>query len=300
MLETFQQVVRDFESTASSSLGFGRELVSFLSPQIQCLDEARLKNVGMGNAIRYLKDQIGRISGNVSLEELKCETLDAIDTFLMDRIHAAQEYIIGKGQTSIRDKDVILVFAKSYLVTQLLLKKKESGCDFRVVVVDSRPKFEGKKTVALLDAAGIPCTYTQLSGLSHVMHEVTKVMLGASAMLRNGNLISRVGTASVALTAKQYRIPVIVCCESYKFSDKVQVESLGMNELSNPSEILDKSPADTGLVEALQSAPLLQVRNLVYDLTPVSFVDMLLTEFGLVPPTSVPAIMREFRKEVAH
>ena len=29
------QVVRDFESTASSSLGFGRELVSFLSPQIQ-------------------------------------------------------------------------------------------------------------------------------------------------------------------------------------------------------------------------------------------------------------------------
>ena len=37
---------------------------------VQCLDEARLKNVGMGNAIRYLKDQIGRISGNVSLEEV--------------------------------------------------------------------------------------------------------------------------------------------------------------------------------------------------------------------------------------
>ena len=59
--------------------------------------------------------------------------MDAIDTFLMDRIHAAQEYIIGKGQTSIRDKDVILVFAKSGgvgIFVGMLLVSTQKGDSF--------------------------------------------------------------------------------------------------------------------------------------------------------------------------
>ena len=33
--------------------------------------------------------------------------------------------------------------------------------------------------------------------------------------------------------------------------------------------------------------------NLVYDLTPAQFVTVLVTEVGLMPPTSVPVIIRE-------
>ena len=55
--------------------------------------------------------------------------------------------------------------------------------------------------------------------------QVSKVLLGASAMLANGNVISRVGTSMVALMARQYNVPVLVCCETYKFSEKVPPDS---------------------------------------------------------------------------
>ena len=34
-------------------------------------------------------------------------------------------------------------------------------------------------------------------------------------------VISRVGSSMVAIMARQYNVPVLVCCETYKFSEKV-------------------------------------------------------------------------------
>jgi len=41
----------------------------------------------------------------------------------------------------------------------------------------------------------------------------------------------------------------------------------------------------------------LHLLNLVYDLTPMEFVTVVLTEVGMIPATSVPAVVREYRKE---
>lgn len=41
----------------------------------------------------------------------------------------------------------------------------------------------------------------------------------------------------VAALAKALQIPVIVASESYKFSEKVQLDSIVHNELGHPSEI---------------------------------------------------------------
>ena len=37
--------------------------------------------------------------------------------------------------------------------------------------------------------------------------------------------------------------------------------------------------------------------NLVYDAMPQDFVTLVVTEFGAIPPTSVPVILREYRQE---
>jgi translation initiation factor eIF-2B subunit delta len=44
----------------------------------------------------------------------------------------------------------------------------------------------------------------------------------------------------------------------------------------------------------------LRVLNLSYDLTPMEYVSAVVTEVGLVPPTSIPAILREddFKKNL--
>lgn len=37
--------------------------------------------------------------------------------------------------------------------------------------------------------------------------------------------------------------------------------------------------------------------NLTYDAMPAEFVTMVITEVGMVPPSSVPAILREYMKD---
>jgi translation initiation factor eIF-2B subunit delta len=41
----------------------------------------------------------------------------------------------------------------------------------------------------------------------------------------------------------------------------------------------------------------LLVLNLKYDVTPGNFLDMVITEAGTIPVTSVPVILREYMKE---
>lgn len=56
-------------------------------------------------------------------------------------------------------------------------------------------------------------------------------MLGAHTLLANGYIMSRVGSAMISLVAKSYNVPVLVCCETYKFSEKVQTDAFVINEL---------------------------------------------------------------------
>ncbi len=75
---------------------------------------------------------------------------------------------------------------------------------------------------------------------------VTRVLLGASSLLSNGAMLGPAGTAMVAALAKARQIPVIVAAESYKFSEKVQLDSIVYNELGNSSEIAVMGSSSTG------------------------------------------------------
>lgn len=50
-------------------------------------------------------------------------------------------------------------------------------------------------------------------------------------MLSDGALYSRAGTAMVAMLAKESKIPVVACCETYKFGDKIVLDAVTGNEL---------------------------------------------------------------------
>lgn len=63
--------------------------------------------------------------------------------------------------------------------------------------------------------------------------DVTSFLLGASSVFCNGAPYSRVGTACVAMVAKAFSVPVNVCCEAYKFHERVLLDSICSNELGN-------------------------------------------------------------------
>jgi translation initiation factor eIF-2B subunit delta len=56
-------------------------------------------------------------------------------------------------------------------------------------------------------------------------------------------------------------------------------------------------PALSASLSASAASGKLAVLNLVYDVMPIEFITLIVTEFGLIPPTSVPVILREKRDD---
>jgi len=252
----------------------------------------------MGNAINYLKLAIAQVQTakqTLNLEQAKTMVIEKIDSFIQDRIVVADEMIVKYGVSKINDGDVIMTHGRSHVVELLFKKAHEEGKKFKVIVVDSRPKDEAITLLKRLVKVGVRCTYVIINAISYIMKEVTKVFVGASTMMANGNLISRCGTASVAMMAKNYGVPFIVCCETYKFTERSQLESISSNELGDPNDLRVKD-SDTvkDLLKDWKEIPSLRLLNLVYDLTPSEFITMVITEVGMVPPSSVPVILREY------
>ncbi|KAM7434426.1 Eukaryotic translation initiation factor2B [Porites harrisoni] len=122
-------------------------------------------------------------------------------------------------------------YLKFFAVLKVLKDAHNAGKEFRVVV-DSRPKFEGRECLRRLVKHGIRCSYVLISTLWYVIKEVSKVFFGAHVLLANGYVKSRVGSSMVAMMAQAFNVPVLVCCETYKFCDRVQTDSFVSNELS--------------------------------------------------------------------
>lgn len=75
--------------------------------------------------------------------QAKSLLLAKLDSFIRDRILLADRVIEQHAIDKINDGDVILTYARSSVVEGVLLEAKRAGKEFSVVVVDSRPLYEG-------------------------------------------------------------------------------------------------------------------------------------------------------------
>ncbi|KAJ3275048.1 Eukaryotic translation initiation factor 2B, subunit 4 delta, 67kDa [Terramyces sp. JEL0728] len=312
MLLAFSKVISDYQTPPDSTLS--RHLITYISKQIDFISNTRSLAASMKTAIRFLKHLIPKYGDEYPDEDAKKKLCDSINEFIDTRINFAQNAIVLNtlDRKKIKNGDVIMTFARSSTVVKLLLEAHHSGLDFRVIVADSRPKLEGRETVAELSKQGIKCTYILSNAIPSLMKEVTKVIVGASSVLSNGDVMARVGTSIVCMAAYDARVPVMVLCEVYKFSDNVRLDSFVWNELGNPDDLVDTSnraphsrlpkcipvadPKMTGLIAGeLQSwhdIDKLKLLNLSYDITPSKFVTMVVCELGQIPSTLVLSVLR--------
>ncbi|KAI9837223.1 MAG: hypothetical protein M1819_000297 [Sarea resinae] len=298
-LLALKKVIESYTTPPGNSLS--RHLTSHhLSPQIDYLVSCRSMSIAMGNAIRWLKLEISKVDPDTPEATAKADLCDGIDNFIRERITVADQVIATSAGEKIKDGDVVLTYAKSSIIQQTLVDAHRRGIRFRVIVIDSRPLFEGKHLARALANIGLEVQYSLLHGVSHAVKDATKVFLGAHAMMSNGRLYSRVGTAMVAMTANEADVPVIVCCESLKFTDRVTLDSIVSNEVAPPDELVTSATTTSQTDGKERSSPLsnwrdtpnLQLLNIMYDVTPAEYIKMVITEFGSLPPSSVPVVHR--------
>ncbi|KEH38000.1 translation initiation factor eIF-2B subunit delta isoform X3 [Medicago truncatula] len=296
MLRALQEAIIDYSTPPEKVLI--RELTAKISSYISFINECRPLSISMGNAIRFVKRRIAKLPLSHTDVEAKTALCSDIDRFINEKIIIADKVIVGHASTKVRDGDVLLTYGLSCVVEMILLSAHDVGKKFRVVVVDSRPKLESQALLNRLIAKGLSCTYTHINAVSYIMHEVTKVFLGASAVLSNGTVLSRVGTACIAMVAHAFSVPVLICCEAFKFHERVLLDSICCNEIGDPGALATvPGRMDINYLENWTNEENLQLLNLMYDVTPSDYVSVIVTDHGMIPPTSVPVIVREYGQE---
>ncbi|KAK4765928.1 hypothetical protein SAY87_007570 [Trapa incisa] len=291
MLQAFQEIIKDYSTPPEKTLS--RDLTAKISSYVSFFTECN-----MGNAIRFLKNRIAKLPLTMPESEAKTTLQSDIDQFINEKIVVADKVIVSHSVTKIKDGDILLTYGTSSVVEMILQHAYELGKQYRVVVVDSRPKLEGQLLLRRLVAKGITCTYIHINAISYIMHEVTRVFLGASAVLSNGTVYSQVGTACVTMVAHAFQVPVLVCCEAYKFHERVHLDSICSNELGDPDAIANiPCGKELSFPDRGAKSENLQFFNLIYDVMPSDYISTIITDYGMVPPTSVPVIVREYRRE---
>jgi translation initiation factor eIF-2B subunit delta len=347
MMRAFKDVIISYKTPEGTSLQ--RHLTGHLSHQIEYLKTGRPLSISMGNAIRWLKQKISIIEINTSEEKCKDLLINDIELFIMEKIVVADKVIIDYAENHILNNSKILTYGHSNVLSELFeYCANEQNKKFEIYIIDSKPLFEGKKLAKKLSKfENIKLHYNLINSLSSVLEKsnIDFCFLGAHSMLSNGRLYSRVGTALIAMASKNKSIPVLVCCESLKFSDKVQLDSVTLNELGDSDDLINTKPfnktgfnlqqymnklnnklltekeSDKGKKnnnnnnsnsnkqkEIQQSKlddeydlsnwkqyPSLNILNILYDLTPPEYIQKIITEFGALPPSSVPVILREYK-----
>ena len=182
------------------------------------------------------------------------------NTFQQERIEYAQHAIVKLLASKVQSGPV-LVYGSSCCEVLKMWWQKHPPKELLVVV---------ENTTTILDDLP-PTTNVTLvpyAALSSTTTTASLVLLGAVSLLRDGRTLAPLGTASVALWAHKHRIPVLVAAETYKIGDASEEWELGPD-------------------------------GLVCDVTQAEYVSGVVTEWGLVPPSSVAVVLREMHAGVA-
>lgn len=168
----------------------------------------------------------------------------------------------------------LMTHSRSSTVRALAQAACKRGRRHHWLVTRSEPDHEGLQLARELAESGHSVAVITEAQIPLLLAQVDFVVVGADAMLANGDLVNKAGTHLLALAAAAARRPFLCLCESFKFSDQSHFdpEPHGLEPLGLPDH-----PAITGF-------------NFTFDRTPPRLVSAWLTETGLTvnPSARVP------------
>lgn len=278
-VKALQIVARESHTEGAASF------VAELSEAARVLLQTRPTAVSLPNGIRYMMHRVNQAkSSTTSAADIKLVAIKAADEFLeLTRTAVGR---IGKiGANRIRNGDVVLTHCNSNAAISVMTTAWSEGKRFEVYATETRPRFQGHLTAQALARVGIPVTLILDDSVRYFMQDVDTVLVGADAITANGALVNKVGTSMVALAAHEVHTKVFVAAESYKFSPETMIGELVEIEERDPSEVISD--------KALKRLGRIKVRNPSFDVTPPEFIDLIITERGIIPPLGAMLILQE-------
>ncbi len=270
--EALKSVVECYEGSSKE------ELEKELKRSSEMILSTRPTAVSLQNALEFVLDFEAD-----DLDALKSGVEKRAEEFKRISINA-KEKIAEYGGKRIEDGENILTHCNSSLALAAIKYAWNEGKEIKVICTESRPKRQGCISVKELNENDIPVSFIVDSAVRYHMKDIDKVYVGADTITSNGSLINKIGTSQIALCADEARVPFTVCAETYKFSKNTRMGNLVKIEERSPSEIIN--------TECFSD---IDIKNPVFDATPRKYIDAIITEKGVIPPSGAIEVLKEMK-----
>lgn len=177
----------------------------------------------------------------------------------------SQDKINSEAYKIIKGNPVIYTHCHSSTVVSALVYAKNKGKKFSVISTETRPLFQGRKTVRELSRHRIPVSLFVDSAIHQAIKGSDIIFLGADAILESG-VINKIGSGIVAEEADQHGKPLYILADSWKFYPKnLRIEERQFQE------VWKRAPKN------------IKIRNPAFEKIRKRYISGIISEFGKMP-----------------
>jgi len=268
--------------TAQNSKAKSKEqLLDELEEAAETIRRTRPTAVNLFWALDRILDKAKAYSGNT--EDLAAFVVEEAKKIADE--DAAENRLIGKfGAELVADGDVILTHCNAGALATVeygtalgvVRAAWEQGKRIRVMATETRPLLQGARlTTYELKRDNIPVTLITDNMIGYVMYKrmVDKVIVGADRIVRDA-VINKIGTFTVAVLAKEHKIPFYVAAPTSTFDFK---------HTSAQVIIEERKPEEVTHIDSQRiAAEGVDVLNPAFDVTPLDYVNAIICENGIL------------------
>ncbi|MEF8788321.1 MAG: hypothetical protein V5A84_04560, partial [Planctomycetota bacterium] len=163
------------------------------------------------------------------------------------------------------------VVTLSYSSTVLATLHQAADRLDRLIVGESRPANEGRRTAKLAVSFGIPVTLATDAGATSLTQQADLLLLGADALQEDGSAVNKTGSTALAAAAGLFDCPCLI----------VTTESKVL-PTGRETELEEKPPEELG--ESIRGV---DVSNVYFERVPPRLIDTIAGENGTLSPERI-------------
>jgi methylthioribose-1-phosphate isomerase len=273
-------------AAANSKAESKEKLLKELEAAAETIRQTRPTAVNLFWALDRILEKAKEFSGNRA----------ALASFIVEEAQriadedAAANRAIGKhGAQLIKDGDAILTHCNAGELATVeygtalgvIREAWKQGKHIKVYADETRPLLQGARlTVYELKRDGIPVTLITDNMAGCVMHMkmINKVIVGADRIVKDA-VINKIGTFTVAVLAKEHKIPFYVAAPTSTFDLTHTCKNVTI-EQRKPEEV-------THMGSKRITVEGTDVLNPAFDITPFKYVTAIISEKGIIQPRAL-------------
>jgi methylthioribose-1-phosphate isomerase len=253
----FNEIINTISSTRPTARNLFRVIECMQKVVVECGDISQIRHALLDEAVR------------IEAEEMR-----------------ATREICRIGAKLIADQAVILTHCNTGpLATTgygtalgIIMSAFKQGKQLRVMATETRPLLQGSRlTCWELTRENIPTVLItdSMAGYYMTQGKIDVVIVGADRIAGNGDTANKIGTYSLAVLAREHRIPFYVAAptttidSSINYGNEIPIEQRSVDEVTH--------------FRGLSIAPMgCSALNPAFDITPYKFITAIVTERGII------------------